>query len=70
MEGLLIYFLNGPLEAKSGSEYFVTLGLLYAYTLHKVIEINVKIEICESRTPILSTLLMISLKVDLVKHLL
>src|SRR6218665_3707897 len=43
-------------------QYFVTLQ--EAHTLHEMIEINMKIEICESRTPILGTLLMISLEVD------
>src|SRR6218665_420551 len=49
-------------------QYFVTLQ--EAYTLHEMIEINMKIEICESRTPILGTLLMISLEVDFANILL
>jgi len=43
----------------------VTVGL-QPYTLHEMIEINMKIEIYESRTPTLGTLSMISLKVDFV----
>ena len=43
---------------------FVTLHK--AYTLHEMIEINMKIEICERRTLTLGTLSMISLEVDFV----
>ena len=43
-------------------QFCVTLQL--AYFLHTMIEINMKIEICESRTPTLGTLSMISLEVD------
>ena len=41
-------------------QYFVTSQ--QAYTLHKMMEINMKIEICESRTLTLGTLSMISLE--------